>query len=224
MDITRRQALGASLAATAVLPLSRALAQNSGPLTIQIAIFDGFEVTDALAPYDLLKVSEKVGARFQTSLVTLCGEGEVNALDDVRIKPNAGFDWSADMLLVPGAPSLWRQGIQPRGVNEVLPKWRAMNKPLVTVCTGGLIAARAGVLTGRNVTTHHAAFEAIQEHGVNLIRARVVDDGDILSCGGVTSGIDLALHLIERHYGAQLAIATEQIFEYERRGTVWRAP
>jgi transcriptional regulator GlxA family with amidase domain len=63
----------------------------------------------------------------------------------------------------------------------------------------------------------------IEQHGAVLIPARVVDDGDLISSGGVTSGIDLALYLIERFLGAPLAIQVEQVFEYERRGTVWRA-
>lgn len=71
------------------------------------------------------------------------------------------------------------------------------------------------------MTTNHLAFDQIKTYGVNLIEARVVDDRHVITCGGVTSGIDLAIYLIERYYGSQLAIATEQIIEYERRGAVW---
>ena len=59
--------------------------------------------------------------------------------------------------------------------------------------------------------------------GVTVVDARVVDDGDLVSSGGVTSGLDLALYLLERSYGPRIAHAVEQLFEYERRGTVWRA-
>jgi transcriptional regulator GlxA family with amidase domain len=52
-------------------------------------------------------------------------------------------------------------------------------------------------------------------------RARVVDDGDLVTGGGVSSGLDVALHLLERSYGPRVAIAVEELFEYERRGTVW---
>ena len=51
--------------------------------------------------------------------------------------------------------------------------------------------------------------------------ARVVDDGDLVSCGAVTSGLDLALHLLERTYGPKVALAVEALFGYERRGIVW---
>ncbi len=55
------------------------------------------------------------------------------------------------------------------------------------------------------------------------IDARVVDDGDLVSGAGVTSGLDLGLYLLERELGPRIAHAVEQLFAHERRGTVWRA-
>ncbi|BDT90513.1 MULTISPECIES: hypothetical protein [Nocardia] len=55
-----------------------------------------------------------------------------------------------------------------------------------------------------------------------IIRARVVDDGDLVTTGGVTSGLDLALWLVQRELGSDIAVRIEEILEYERRGTVWR--
>lgn len=54
------------------------------------------------------------------------------------------------------------------------------------------------------------------------VRARVVDDGDLVSAGGVTSGLDLGLHILERDFGPRIARTVEQLFEHERRGTAWR--
>ena len=53
--------------------------------------------------------------------------------------------------------------------------------------------------------------------------ARVVDDGNLVTAGGVTSGLDLGVYLVERELGPQIAHAVEALFEYERRGTVWCA-
>ncbi len=222
-------ALGALLLLTTIASAQVSQAHESrpppGPVKIQIVLFDGFEVTDALAPFDALKIASKVGAPFEVNLVTLDNDvEEVTALDGVRVKRTALFDANADLLIIPGAPALWRQNSTPPGLAAALQAWTARRKTLVTVCTGAVFAARAGVMAGRNVNTHHAAFDVIRALGVNLVTARVVDDGNIISSGGVTSGIDLALYLVERYASAQLAIATEQILEYERRGTVWRAP
>jgi transcriptional regulator GlxA family with amidase domain len=95
---------------------------------------------------------------------------------------------------------------------------------LAAICTGSMLLAAAGLLRGRPATTHHGALEDLRTAGAEVIRARVVDDGDIVTAGGVTSGLDLALWLVERFAGPQLAVAVEQRLEYERRGTVWHRP
>jgi transcriptional regulator GlxA family with amidase domain len=101
---------------------------------------------------------------------------------------------------------------------------KAMANPditVATVCGGSLALAMAGLLEGRNAVTHHLGVDVLEATGVNVIHARVVDDGDLVTAGGVTCGLDLALHLLERSYGPRVAIAVEELFEYERRGTVW---
>jgi transcriptional regulator GlxA family with amidase domain len=55
------------------------------------------------------------------------------------------------------------------------------------------------------------------------IDARIVDDGDLISAAGVTSGLDLGLYLVERELGSAVALAVEQLMEHQRRGTVWQA-
>jgi transcriptional regulator GlxA family with amidase domain len=92
---------------------------------------------------------------------------------------------------------------------------------VATVCGGSLALAMAGLIDGRNAATHHLGMDVLEATGVNTVHVRVVDDGDLVTAGGVTSGLDLALHLLERSYGPRVAIEVEQLFEYERRGTVW---
>ena len=101
---------------------------------------------------------------------------------------------------------------------------RAFANPAVTVatvCGGSLALAMAGLLQGRNAVTHVLGNDVLDATGVTVIPARVVDDGDLITAGGVTSGLDLALYLLERQYGSRIALAVEALFEYERRGTVW---
>src|ERR1700716_3131415 len=77
------------------------------------------------------------------------------------------------------------------------------------------------VVGPRGAGTHVLGLDVLDATGVNVVRARVVDDGDLVTAGGVTSGLDLALHLLDRSYGPRVALAVEELFEYERRGTVW---
>ncbi|AQU65396.1 DJ-1/PfpI family protein [Streptomyces niveus] len=101
----------------------------------------------------------------------------------------------------------------------------AKDNPEVTlsaVCGGSLVLAMAGLLAGRHVTTHHMGLDMLDATGVHAVRARVVDDGDIVTGAGVTSGLDLGLYLLEREVGPRIAHAVEELFAHERRGTVWR--
>lgn len=102
---------------------------------------------------------------------------------------------------------------------------RALDDPdvlVATVCGGSLALAMAGLLEGRNAVTHHMGMDVLDATGVHAVDARVVDDGDLVTSAGVTSGLDLALYLLERELGPRVARAVEQLFAYERRGTVWR--
>ncbi|MGI5324975.1 DJ-1/PfpI family protein [Actinomadura nitritigenes] len=94
---------------------------------------------------------------------------------------------------------------------------------VATVCGGSLVLAMAGLLEGRHAVTHHMGMDVLDATGARAVRARVVDDGSLVTAAGVTSGLDLGLYLLEREVGPRIAHAVEDLFAYERRGTVWRA-
>lgn len=93
---------------------------------------------------------------------------------------------------------------------------------VATVCGGSLILAMGGLLEGRPAVTNHLGMDLLGATGAVPVTARVVDDGNLVTGGGVTSGLDVALYLVERQLGPQIAHAVEELFQYERRGTVWR--
>ncbi|MCK5753013.1 MAG: DJ-1/PfpI family protein, partial [Mycobacterium sp.] len=111
------------------------------------------------------------------------------------------------------------------GETAALPLVRqAMANPEVTVatvCGGSLALAMAGLLDGRHANTHHLGVDVLEATGAIPVNARVVDDGDLVTAAGVTSGLDLALYLLDRSFGPRIALTVEQLFAYERRGTVW---
>jgi transcriptional regulator GlxA family with amidase domain/YHS domain-containing protein len=95
----------------------------------------------------------------------------------------------------------------------------------MSVCTGAFVLANAGLLDGRPATTHHDSFDAFADRfpHVRLQRgARFVDDGQVASAGGLTSGIDLALHIVERYRGRDSARRTADYMEYQGQG--WLDP
>ncbi len=93
----------------------------------------------------------------------------------------------------------------------------------MSVCTGAFALAKAGLLKGRPATTHHVFFDdfAREFPDVELRRGlRFVESGRVATAGGLTSGIDLALHVVERYFGRDVAQKTATYMEYE--STSWR--
>jgi transcriptional regulator GlxA family with amidase domain len=206
----------------------------------QIVLFDGFDPLDVIAPFEVLAAgSDAVGGELAVELVSAEGPRPVvSGTRGLVLNATAQLDPSKPgFIIVPGAsgpidgdpddgvvtiPVLLARF----GETEALPLMRkAMANPdvtVATVCGGSLALAMAGLLEGRHAVTHHLGMDVLDATGVNVVHARVVDDGDLVTSGAVTSGLDLALHLLERSYGQQVAVAVEELFAYERRGTVWR--
>src|SRR5438094_5510268 len=91
----------------------------------------------------------------------------------------------------------------------------------MSVCTGAFVLAKTGLLSGKSATTFHAAFNsfAMEFPDIKLKRgARFVEDGNLASAGGLSSGIDLALRVVERYYGRDVAQKTAYNMEYQGQG------
>lgn len=219
---------------------------------IQIVLFDGFDPLDVVAPYEVLYAGGAASDGAVTvELVSAEGPREViSGTGALTLRAVGALDLKrADMVLVPGASGRvgepgevpeeevgaggWKQDefitvLLGRTLTTELPDLlrRAMDDPditVATVCGGSLVLAMAGLLEGRHATTHHLGLDMLDATGAHAVRARVVDDGDLVTGAGVTSGLDLGLYLMERQLGPRIAHAVEELFAHERRGTVWRA-
>lgn len=206
----------------------------------QIVLFDGFDPLDAVAPFEVLAAgSDAVGGELDVRLVSAEGPRPVvsgtrglvlhatGRLDPARpgyvVVPGASGPTVGDpdegVVTIPVLPSRF-------GETEAVPLIRqALGCPevtIATVCGGSLALAMAGLIEGRHAVTHVLGMDVLDATGVHAVDARIVDDGDLVSAGGVTSGLDLGLYLLERDYGPRIARAVETLFQYERRGTVWK--
>jgi transcriptional regulator GlxA family with amidase domain len=83
-----------------------------------------------------------------------------------------------------------------------------------------MLLERAGVLEGRPAVTHHGATDDLRQAGVEVRDNRVVDAGAVVTAGGITSGIDLALHLLDRAFGGDVAAAVAEELEHDRSDDV----
>lgn len=203
-------------------------ASAAAPVRVQVLLFDGVEEQDFVAPVEVLGLAGRVsGGALTTSLVGVGRPGTVTCAYGTRVEVPEG--WSpnrADVLVVPGGGYADKTG---PGVNRLvadqgfLRRLAAASLVRVGICTGTMVLSAAGLTRGRNATTHSGAKADLAAQGTNVVNARVVDDGDLITGGGITSGLDVALWLVERYLGAKTAQRVETVLEYERRGTVWRA-
>jgi len=143
-------------------------------------------------------------------------------VDAVLPEPDAGD--APDLLVVPGGgwtareetASAWAEA-ERGAIPNALTEYHAAGVRIASVCTGSMLLATAGVTDGRRAVTHASALDELRDSGARVVDARVVDDGDLLTAGGVTSGLDLALYIVEREFGAAVADRVATVIEYDRR-------
>jgi transcriptional regulator GlxA family with amidase domain len=211
------------------LPLApRTVPRNHDVMRIEIVAFDGMDELDAVVPFEVLTNAAANGADWDVALVGVSDPGQIIAAHGMRVDLTEVLG-TPDAVIVPGggygdraAKGTWQlinDGYLPAKIREIAPgcEWVA------SVCTGALLLAAAGITAGRPATTHHIAHEALAATGAQLIDARIVDDGNLITCGGITAGLDLSLWLIERELGPDLATRVARDMEYERGGKLWRA-
>jgi len=213
---------------------------------VGVLLFEGFEELDAIGPYEVFGNAGKRGADWTVETLATEPTDRVTAAYGLRVEPDGvlGSDASPDrerdldrglepdrdldFLVVPGGG--WNDGDESEGARaaaddeDLLATIRELHDAgatLVSVCTGGMILAEAGVLDGRPAVTHHGALDDLRESGAETIDARVVDDGDVVTAGGITAGIDCALWLVEREWGVEVAQSVATAMEYERGGDVY---
>ncbi|MFN9569396.1 MAG: DJ-1/PfpI family protein [Cyanobacteriota bacterium] len=199
-------------------------------LNVQILLFEGVDELDAVAPFEVFQCAAGLGWQLEVACVTLDLTPEVSTAHGLRLCPQGqlGGDPKPALVLVPGggwvaqAPRGTRAEIARGAIPAALAELQQNGTILASVCTGALLLAASGLLTGRPATTHHSARDVLAAAGASVIDARVVDDGDVITSGGVTSGLDLALWVVERWFSPRAAHQVEQLLEVERRGTVWR--
>ena len=203
-------------------------------MNVDVLLYDGFDELDGIGPYEVFDYAmdfagegdERAG---RVRYVTLEARDSVTAshgtrvgVDGVLADPESAD--APDLLVVPGGgwsardedASAWAEA-QKGDVPRALAAHHAAGTRIASVCTGSMLLAEAGVTDGRRAVTHASAIEELRESGAEVVDARVVDDGDLLSAGGVTSGIDLALYVVEREFGAEVADRVATVIEYERR-------
>jgi transcriptional regulator GlxA family with amidase domain len=194
-------------------------------MDVAILLFDGFDELDAIGPFETFENAANAGADLDVTLCAIDDADEVTASHGLRVGVDATLDALApDLLLVPGGG--WTDPDSPgvrheydRGaIPDAVASAHAGGATVASVCTGAMLLSKAGVLDGRPAATHPTAEADLRDTDADVRDARVVDDGDVLTCGGVTSGLDLAVHLVDREFDSDIAEQITTEMEYQPRG------
>lgn len=181
-------------------------------MQIAIFLFDQVTALDAVGPYEVL-------SRFPGAQTVFVGEklGEVRTdIGTLGLNVDATLAevTGPDIVLVPGGI-----GQQQHMLDGPVHEWlRAVDEHTTwttSVCTGSLILASAGLLTGRRATSHWVRRDDLAQHGAVPTAERMVFDGKYVTAGGVSAGIDMALALVDKMGGRRLAEAIQCGIEYD---------
>jgi len=175
------------------------------PRAIGLLAFPRLTLLDLVGPYDALRRVPTMGVDPAVTVrVIAIGEESRVVTDDSGLAIVAHGVWEAldglDLLVVPGG----------LGADALLEDERTIGylrgwgeaRPIASVCSGSLLLGAAGHLRGLRATTHHTRLERLRPFAGEVVEARVVDEGRVITAGGVAAGIDLGLHLVRRFWGA----------------------
>src|SRR5580692_6694398 len=180
------------------------------PLSVGCLIFEQMDQIDFTGPFEVL-------SRMPDTAVRIIGK-ELSPVRDVqglRLTPDVTVADAGvfDVLLVPGGHG--QQALMhDEEVLDLIRKHAQGEKLLFSVCTGALLCGAAGVLAGRQVTTHWSVRHLIPHYGAVVADARVVVDGNFISAAGVTAGLDAALVLVSLLRGDAAAQEIQLAIEY----------
>ncbi|WP_276352474.1 DJ-1/PfpI family protein [Cohnella caldifontis] len=186
---------------------------------VAVLIFDNVEPLDFAGPFEVFITGSNRGQDFRVFTVAE-HERPVKALGNLSINPAYSIDAcpEIDILIVPGG---W--GTRKEMLNERLTDWIRKTadevEVLLSVCSGALILAKAGLLEGLKLTTNRLAIDelkAVMPPSAELLEdARYVDNGKIVFSAGVSAGIDAALYVVGRLLGEERAVKAAEIMEYD---------
>ena len=187
---------------------------------VAIALFDGVEVLDAAGPFEVFAVASELRGHAPFEVLAVGAEAGrvVRAVNGLRFVAERGW---ADLprpavLVVPGG-----EGVRAAIEDPALMAWvrdaAASAQVVLSVCTGSLLLGALGLLDGLEATTHHLCIDELRERAPGCrVRPdlRVVDAGRIVTCGGISAGIDGSFHALGRLLGPDAVAETAAYMEY----------
>jgi transcriptional regulator GlxA family with amidase domain len=182
-------------------------------MKIACLVYEGMTALDLIGPYEVLNALPERELVFvgKTAGQTRPDSGAFGIIVDYRLADVT----AADILLLPGGVA----GTIAAAADPEIAEWvRAVDATTrwsTSVCTGSLLLGAAGLLSGRQATTHWGAVPMLEAYGATYVARRVVEDGKYITAAGVSSGIDMALALVARAVDETTARSIQLAIEYD---------
>lgn len=197
------------------------LHMNKRQWRVGIFLFDDVEVLDFVGPFEVFSVTEIENDQQPFVVETVSEKGNlVIATNGLKIQPDYSFDNVPrfDILIIPGGLGAREREMYNDNVINWITNQMKTVQLMTSVCTGALLLAKAGLLHGKMATTHWASLERlkIEFPQVEVQReVKFVDEGNIITSGGISAGINMSFHIVKRLLGSEVAQNTAKIMEYE---------
>ena len=188
---------------------------------VAILLFDDVEVLDFAGPFEVFAVTDELRGGNTFNVFTVAEvPATIRARNGLKVVPDFTTDRCPPphVLIVPGGFGT-RALLNKPALLEWLRIRARTTEVLMSVCTGALVLARAGLLDGLRATTHHASLDLLRQLAprTEILEAeRFIDNGPIVTAAGISAGIDCSLHVVERLLGAEAVAATVREMEYRR--------
>lgn len=195
-------------------------------MKVAVLVFPGVEELDFVGFLEVLAVANRVMGReeFETTLISF-EPGPVECSGGLKVLSSTSSFRGlkrADIVFVPGGGAGRGTGVDLLLQNETFLKLLrdlyTEGKLVWSVCTGALVLGGAGLLKGRNATTHHTYLKQLRKYGARPQESRrVVVDGRIATGGGISSSLDMGLELVRQNTGQRIALQVGKRMEYPPR-------
>ncbi len=191
------------------------------PYQVAIFLFNEVEVLDFAGPFEVFSIAEaEPGMKgFQVHTVSADG-GMIRARNGLQVQPQYSFAQlpRPDLLIIPGGYGAEAIEIHKPEILDWIRSYAETGVQIASVCTGALLLAEAGLLDGLHATTHWMDLKRLEEEYpyVEVQRGvKFVDQGWIVTSGGISAGIHMSLHMVGRYHGIEAAKLTAKRMEYD---------
>ncbi|HEA30849.1 MAG TPA: DJ-1/PfpI family protein [Leeuwenhoekiella sp.] len=194
--------------------------KNNGKIKVGILLFNEVEVLDFAGPFEVFSLATKKDEKIFEVVTISETEKIISARNGLKVMPSLQFDdkFNLDILIIPGGYGAEEVQIKnEKVINWIKQKYEEVDL-LAYVCTGVFLLAEAGILKNKKATTHWMKLDKLENEFPNLkvIRnTKFVDEGKIITSGGISAGINMSFHIISKLCGTEIAEQTARKMEYD---------